>query len=581
MTMVQRGAAAPTSGNQDHVSLDKGTLDAAVRDVSAQTLAWAATSPRERAELLGRVVSDTYAVAEEWAAAACAAKGYAPDSVEGGEELFSGVGTFLRMANAFRQSMLDIIEKGRPQYPGPVRHKPGNRIAIQVVPGSGFDKLLYAGMSGEVWMEPGVSEADVQATQAEAYRNPVEHAGVSLVLGAGNVASLGPRDVLTKLFAEGKVVVLKANPVNDYLVPYWEKAMAALIEKGVLRIVSGGAAVGAYLTGHDGVDDIHVTGSDKTHDAIVFGVGDDGARRKAANEPLVTKPVSCELGNVSPVIIVPGDWDARDIAYQAQHVATMIANNAGFNCLTPRVLVTSKSWAQREEFMSALEGVLAALPTRRAYYPGATARHASFLAEYPDARIIGSAGEGELPWTVIRDVDPAQTNAMAFNVEAFCSLTAETALEAADPADFVRRAVAFCNDVVWGTLSATVIAHPSTLKDPTTGAAIEQAIADLRYGSIGVNLWHAMSFAFSTTVWGAYPGHSITDIQSGTGFVGNAYLFARPQKSVVRGPFRANPAPAWFATNTNGSAVMRKLLAFEADPSWRKIPGLLIAALKK
>ena len=46
-----------------------------------------------------------------------------------------------------RQSMIDIIEKGRPQYPGPVRHKPGNRIAIQVVPGSGFDKLLYAGMS--------------------------------------------------------------------------------------------------------------------------------------------------------------------------------------------------------------------------------------------------------------------------------------------------------------------------------------------------------------------------------------------------------------------------------------------------
>ena len=90
-----------------------------------------------------------------------------------------------------------------------------------------------------------------------------------------------------------------------------------------------------------------------------------------------------------------------------------------------------------------------------------------------------------------------------------------------------------------------------------------------------------MSFAFSTTVWGAYPGHVITDIQSGTGFVGNAYLFARPQKSVVRGPFRANPAPAWFATNTNGSRVMRKLLAFEADPSWRKIPGLLLAALKK
>ena len=119
------------------------------------------------------------------------------------------------------------------------------------------------------------------------------------------------------------------------------------------------------------------------------------------------------------------------------------------------------------------------------------------------------------------------------------------------------------------------------LPGPAAGAAIEQAVADLRYGSIGVNLWHAMSFAFSTTVWGAYPGHPITDIQSGSGFVGNAYMFARPQKSVVRGPFRATPAPAWFATNRNASEVMRKFLSFEAAPSWRKLPGLLLSALKK
>jgi hypothetical protein len=118
------------------------------------------------------------------------------------------------------------------------------------------------------------------------------------------------------------------------------------------------------------------------------------------------------------------------------------------------------------------------------------------------------------------------------------------------------------------------------MKDPVTGPAIEQAVADLRYGSIGVNLWHGMSFAFATTVWGAYPGHAITDIQSGSGFVGNGYLFARPQKSVVRGPFVAKPEPAWFATNSNGGVVMRKLLAFEAQPSWAKLPGLLRAALK-
>jgi hypothetical protein len=169
---------------------------------------------------------------------------------------------------------------------------------------------------------------------------------------------------------------------------------------------------------------------------------------------------------------------------------------------------------------------------------------------------------------------------ICFNVEAFCALTSETALPASSPADFVAKAVAFCNDVLWGSLSMTLLADPRTLKDLVIGPAIEQAIADLRYGSIGVNIWHAMSFAFGSTVWGAYPGHTITDIQSGSGFVGNGYLFAHPQKSVVRGPFVARPAPAWFATNTNAGVVMRKLLAFQVDPSWSKLPGLMAAAMK-
>jgi acyl-CoA reductase-like NAD-dependent aldehyde dehydrogenase len=576
-----RGAVAPTSGAQDRVALDEAVLNQMVEEVAVNAQKWARTTPKQRAALLAKVVSDTFAVAEEWSAAGCAAKGYDTNSPEGGEELFSGVGVFVRIAQAFRQSMLDLEKKGRPQYRGPVRHKPGQRIAVQVVPGNLFDKILYGGVTGEVWMEPGIDEVTVQATQGEVYKSPEDHAGVSLVLGAGNVASLGPRDVLTKLFAEGKVVVLKANPVNDYLVPYWSRAMASLIDAGFLRIVSGGAQVGAFLTHHDLISDVHVTGSDKTHDAIVFGVGDEGARRKASNDPLITKPVSCELGNVSPVIVVPGVWSQKEIDYQAKHVATMIANNAGFNCLTPRVIITHAQWNQRDEFMSALESVLSSLPTRKAYYPGALERRATFLESHPDADQLGSADGDTVAWTIIRDVDPKNSSDISFNVEAFCALTAETALDADSPADFVRKATAFCNDVVWGTLSMTLIADPRTLKDATTGPAIELAIADLRYGSIGVNLWHALSFALATTTWGAYPGHPITDIQSGSGFVGNALLFAHPQKSVVRGPFVANPAPAWFSTNQNAGVVMRKLLAFEVKPSVAKLPGLLAAALKK
>jgi acyl-CoA reductase-like NAD-dependent aldehyde dehydrogenase len=575
-----RGAAAPTSGSQDHIAFDEASLDDAVADVATKAQEWAATSPRQRADLLARIVTDTLAVAEAWTNAACVAKGLDPMSPEGGEELFSGVGIFVHMAQLFRRSMLDIAERGRPNYPGPVRHKPDERIAVQVVPATMFDRFLFSGITGEVWMEPGVTEEQVRATQAEAYRSPEEHSGVSVVLGAGNVASLGPRDVLTKLFAEGKVVVLKANPVNDYLVPHWSRSLAALIDAGFLRIVRGGAQAGAYLVQHELVTDVHVTGSDKTHDAIVFGVGADGARRKAENDPLVTKPVTGELGNVSPVVIVPGEWTTSEIEYQARHVATMFTNNAGFNCLTPRVILTHAGWAQRGEFFAALESVFASLPTRRAYYPGAAERHASFLAAHPDAHLIGDATGDRLPWTIVRDVDATKVDAMCFNVEAFCALTSETALEAASTVEFIGAAVDFCNDVLWGTLSMTLLCDPRTMKDPLAGPAVEQAVADLRYGSIGVNLWHAMSYALASTTWGAYPGHPITDIQSGNGAVGNAYLFARPQKSVVRGPFVAKPAPAWFATNKNAGAVMRKLLAFEANPSWAKLPGLIAASLK-
>ena len=541
---------------------------------------WSATTPKQRAALLERIVIDTLAVAEEWNAAACLAKGYDTSSPEGGEELFAGIGTFVHMAQLFRRSMLDVSRYGRPRYPGPVRHKPGERIAVQVVPSSLIDRMLYAGITAEVWMEPGVTEQDVQSTQAWAYRIPSDQVGVSLVLGAGNVGSLGPRDVLTKLFAEGKVAVLKANPVNDYLVPYWERALASLIDAGYLRIVSGGAQVGAYLVGHELVTDIHMTGSDKTHDAIVFGVGPEGARRKAANDPVVTKPMTAELGNVSPVVIVPGVWTSAEIDYQARHVATMVANNAGFNCLTPRVIVTHAGWAQREEFFTALESVFASLPPREAYYPGAKERRAAFLEVHPDAHEVGTASADEMPWTIVRDVDASNADEICLNVEAFCALTSETALVADSTVDFIRRAVDFCNDVVWGTLSMTLICDPRTMKDPDAGAAIEQAVADLRYGSIGVNLWHAMSYAFASTTWGAYPGHTITDIQSGSGAVGNAYLFARPQKSVVRGAFVAKPAPVWFATNRNAGVVMRKLLAFEGAPSWAKLPGLIASSIK-
>lgn len=578
MAITERGAVAPTTHREER--FDSASLDAAVIAVAANVDRWASTGPIAREALLARVVEDLGTAAEDWTNAALEHKGLMPGTYEAGEEHLAGVGVLARLVQQLRRSLREVAADGRPSIPGPIRHVPGGRLAVGVLPRSAWDRVLFAKQHGEVWMQPSLTLQEVEEGQAACYRDPDAHRGVALVLAAGNVSSLGPCDVLAKLFSAGKVVVLKSNPVNDYLVEHWERALRALIDEGVLRIVRGGAKAGAHLVEHSLVDEVHVTGSDKTHDAIVFGTGSEGTHRKAAGVRLVTKPVTSELGNVSPVVVVPGEWSSRELTYQANHVASMLVNNAGFNCLTPRVLVTWKHWHQREAFLNELETVLAAIPTRRAYYPGAAERHAAFLAAHPDAHLLGDAHDGALAWTIIRDLDATRHDDIAFNVEAFCSLMAETSLDTATPDQFVDAAVEFCNDVVWGTLSMTLLAHPDELKDPLVGGRINAAVADLRYGAIGVNLWHAFAFAFATTTWGGYPGHPATDIQSGSGVVGNALLFDRPQKSVVSGPFRAVPAPVTFATAKGAAEAMQRFVAFELAPSPAKLPGLLASAMR-
>ena len=120
------------------------------------------------------------------------------------------------------------------------------------------------------------------------------------MLAAGNVASLGPRDVLSKLFVEGKVVVMKANPVNDYLVPHWNRALRSWSTPACCASWRVGPWSGRNLAGHPRVDEVHITGSDKTYDAVVFGGGPEGARRKAADEPVLDKPVTAEWATSRP-----------------------------------------------------------------------------------------------------------------------------------------------------------------------------------------------------------------------------------------------------------------------------------------
>lgn len=560
-------------------------IDAAVAAVVARKAEWATAPLDDRLDLLSRLSRDFLAVAPRWAAAAAHAQGLDPDGPSGGEKWLAGPYLVQRNLRLLRDALEEIGEHGAPMIPGEVSRGPNGRAIAEVFPASLYDRLFYPGVTAEVWMQEGVGPDRVTSTQATAYRagaegGPPDAGRTVLVLGAGNVSSIGPMDILYKLFVETSGVVLKAHPVNDYLGPLLEEGFAALVERDLLRVVYGGAEEGAYLCRHEGIDAIHITGSDRTYEAIVFGPGEDGRRRKAADEPALDKPVSAELGNVSPVIVVPGPWREADLAYQAENLASMLVNNAGFNCNASRVIVQHAGWEHREELLDRLRAVLDTTPTRRAYYPGADERFDRIVGRHPETELYGERSEGHLPWALVPGVDPGAEDDPCFRVEAFCSLFAETALDAVTTAGFVDRAVDFVNETLWGTLNATLIVHPASLRDRAVREAVERAIADLRYGTVSINHWAAVGYGLVITPWGAYPGHPPEDIQSGTGVVHNTLMFSRAEKTVVRAPFRAFPKPPWFPGHDNVRALAETLTRFEASPSPFRLPGVFWEVLR-
>jgi len=145
--------------------------------------------------------------------------------------------------------------------------------------------------------------------------------------------------------------------------------------------------------------------------------------------------------------------------------------------------------------------------------------------------------------------------------------------------DFVRTATAFMNDRMWGTLNTTLVVHPKLEKEPSVARALDQAVVELRYGTVSFNHWPALCYAFGTMPWGGHPSATLKNIQSGLGWVHNTYMLGGVDKSVVRGPLTVSPYPIWFFDNPKTAKVAPAAANMEAAPSWLKLPGLLAKVL--
>lgn len=552
-------------------------IDKAIDELRSHATEFARLSPSDKAQLCEECIQTLVEVAPEWAKRGAEARGLTGHLI--GEEWIGGPVPTARHLRLLVESLKAIAKNGKPPLGRGVKQRADGRLEVEVFPGNTIDKISFTGFTGTIILEKGMDEKKARAAQAAFYAKSNPEGTVSLVLGAGNVSSIGPMDALTKLFNDGSVCLIKMNPVNEWSGPIVERALSPLIRRGFLRVVYGGVEVGKYVCSHDGFDDIHITGSDRTHDFIVWGPpGPERDRRIKENDPILKKPIYSELGNISPVAIVPYTYTPTELQFQANNVASMMCNNASFNCNAAKMLITSSGWTQRQEFFNLLYKALKSAPTRKAYYPGAFQRY-DMLTKDRDTVTFGARTETHLPWTLIRNVDSSNSADPLFTTEPFCSILSETTIDANSPEQFLEKTTHFVNHTLWGTLNGMMVVPSKLEKDTAFNQALDKAIVEWKYGTVGINHWPALSYALGTLAWGGYPGATYENIQSGIGWVHNTYMLEGIEKSVIRGPSVVKPRPLWFFNNHKVAKIAPKLLQMEAYPGFRKLPGLLAKVL--
>lgn len=576
MTISQ---AIPTDNLDD-------TLDSALAGLTRHKQRWARLPIWDKITYLSEIRTLALHHADEWAAVGAEFKGLdAGHPSVGGEEWLGGpYPTVAWISDAL--STLEAIRTGQDPLDGlPVSTRPDGQLVLQVMPGSIYDRLLLSGYELDVWMQPGVTEAQMRAGVGSFYSLEDPPGRVSVVLGAGNVSAIPVLDVLYAMFVHGDVVALKFNPISEVYGPVLEKVFAPLVRDGYLAFVRGGGDVGERLVRSDVVETVHITGSARTFDSIVWGHGDEAASRRARRDPLLDKPITSELGGVGPTIVLPGNWSTADLEYQAEHVATQKLHSSGHTCVATQVLVLPADWPQRDAFVAAVRRALAAAPHRRPFYPGAEEKVATFLASHDEAQVV----EGQQRVALLENVD-SSTDHPAFEEEFFGPLYVTTSLPGATVEEYLAAAVEFANSRLAGNLGANLLVDPATARRHRE--ALDQAVADLRYGCIGVNAWAGVVFLTSRAAWGAYAGNSLEDIQSGSGVVHNSLMLDRPQKNVLWAPFRPFPRsarhgaltmaikPPWFLGNATSISTARRFTHFAGDPHPGKLPALFASALR-
>ena len=509
-----------------------------LRDLAISSQKWSRVDRLTRLFYLESCRLSLQRLATYWMNEEAALRGHSPTSEAGAE---SWLLALVPVARTLRYLEHGLQSGGRPLVPT-VRLRIDGRSIARVFPFGFHEAFTFWGYRGQVWSVG----TDLQGQEFSRARE--ESRGPALVLGASNVSSICLTDALCKLFGENRPVVCLIPRRLAPLAPVFGEIFYPLVRDRHLQFVVGGPEEGQALLAHPMFETVHLTGAKETYQTIV------------RENSFLDRTFTAELGCVTPLIIVPGNWTSREISYQARHLASLLVINGGYNCVTPQVVLTSSRWAHKERFLDTLRTELARVSRRDDLYPGAADKRSQWRQRYPKGECFG-------PRTLVK-VNPEDKEPI-FEQEAFCGMLGWVELETDTVENFLDTAVEFCNNRLWGDLSCNLWVDTITHRDKEV--AIAHALTELRYGTVGVNVYSGVGFATSVLPWGSYRGGQ-TD--TGNGWVHNAFFFDRPEKSVLEGSFSPPIVPPWYKPFPRLYEVGRALLELELNPSHRNLVRL-------
>ncbi len=516
--------------------------------------------------MLDQTIDNIKTISYYWATLASEKKGILNKSKEG-EEWISGPFACIYAIQYFRDNLINEDNLDESKFDD-------SKKSYKVFPTKNIEKLLFPFLEGEVRFGKNLSFKQINEYRGFANRFTNNKPKITLVLGAGNVSSIPVLDALFHMIAYKSVIYLKLNPVNDYLLTIFKQIFEPFISRGYMIITEGDIEASKYLTQHDGIHQIHLTGSNYTYENIVYErTLNDKERSLKTLSKLNKKPITTELGNVTPIIVHPGNWSRSEIKHQAKKIVTAKLNNSGFNCIAAQVIVLPKGWKYTNKLKEEIIYYLKKVGDTTSYYPGASNNLNELMksGNYDQINNLSC----NTPF-LVTDIDLEKEYA---DKEVWSTALYFKEIPYSSYEDYSSNSIDYVNNELWGNLGVTVLLknHKRKINENILNTYIE----GLKYGTVAINEWAALGFVIPTLPWGGFPGNKDNDIQSGQGYVHNSLLFESPQKGVVYSKFRLSPLidPPWFVTNKKAHRIFKNLTYYQATKSKLNLIKLIFSTV--